>query len=61
MSIEQRAVPLKADAKAVEQQYGDFAELDAATRAKAAAKMGRQDVARKWAKVEDSIEDENDD
>jgi hypothetical protein len=61
MCIDSSAIPLEPDAGAVERQYGEFADLYAETRARAAAKMGRKDHARKWAKVGSQIEEQDED
>ena len=55
------SAPLEADPHAVERQYGDCAEYYAQARADAAAKLGRQAAARKWARVEDQIEEQDGD
>ncbi len=55
------AAPLEPNADAVERQYGDYAELYAEARAKAAAKLGRHAAALEWARVEDQIEEQDDD
>lgn len=53
--------PLEPDRSAVERHYGEFAELYALTRAKAAAGLGLRPEALKWFKVEHEIKQAEDD
>jgi hypothetical protein len=53
--------PAEPDVKGVERQYGDFAQLYAATRARAAAQLGERSNALKWARVKDELEQRDED